>query len=243
MPIPQNSIDQAERVQQDAATSPAAQVRLIAGPGTGKSSTIEKRVVWLLDRGVPSHEIYVVSFTRASARDLQERISAYCASHGHAAAGQVRVRTLHSLALRILRAAGLLARYPVDPLVLDNWELEEIFDAEFGVASNIKSKVRREQIRYYHEAHWSTGVFNPPNYLPPDPPITVHESNEFLTFQPLRTQLYSCVLPGEVIRQCVQEIQAGNTRFNAHLNGEFMARFDGLTPVEVERIVQDCNQI
>src|SRR5262249_21604124 len=34
------------------------------------------------------------------------------------AATQVRVTTLHSLALRTLRAAGLLAAYPVDPLVM-----------------------------------------------------------------------------------------------------------------------------
>jgi hypothetical protein len=32
------------------------------------------------------------------------------------------VSTLHSLALRTLRAGGLLTAYPADPLVLDSWE-------------------------------------------------------------------------------------------------------------------------
>ncbi len=238
MPIPVNHIAAAERVQQDAASSPEAQVRLIAGPGTGKSSAIEKRVCWLLDQGIATHEIYAVSFTRASARDLQERIIEYCGAHNHGAAGQVRVSTLHSLTLRILRAAGLLARYAVDPLVLDPWELENIFDAEFGVASGIRSKPRREAIRYYHEAHWSTGVWNPPNYLPPNPPITDIESNQFLTFQPPRTQLYSCVLPGEIIRQCVQEINAGTIDPVPLLNIQHLIvdEFQDLNPMDLDLI-------
>ncbi len=244
MPIPPNEIVRAEQIQMDAARLPAPQVRLIAGPGTGKSSTIEKRVVWLLDEGVASHQIYVVSFTRASARDLQERVAEYCARHGHGNAGPIRVSTLHSLALRILRAAGLLNRYPVDPTVLDNWELEEIFDAEFGVASNIRSKVRQKEIRYYHEAHWSTGVFNPPNYLPPDPPISQNESDEFLAFQPLRTQLYSCVLPGEVIRQCVQEIQSGNIDPLPLLNVAqlIVDEFQDLNPMDLELVRELTNR-
>lgn len=101
MPIPAHQIANAEAIQQAAASSPSAQVRLIAGPGTGKSSTIEKRVRWLLDQGVATHEIYAVSFTRASARDLKERVVSYCETHGHGAAGEVHVSTLHSLALRV----------------------------------------------------------------------------------------------------------------------------------------------
>src|SRR6266849_6531806 len=104
MPIPANYIAAAEAVQRAAASAPEAQVRLIAGPGTGKSSAIERRVCWLLEHGVASDEICGVSFTRASARDLQERIIDYCQSHEQENAGQVRVSTLHSLALRMLSA-------------------------------------------------------------------------------------------------------------------------------------------
>lgn len=235
MPIPAHQVANAEAIQQTAASSAAPQVRLIAGPGTGKSSTIEKRVRWLLDQGVATHEIYAVSFTRTSAKDLKERVIAYCEANGHGAAGEVPVSTLHSLALRILRAAGLLERYPVDPLVLDNWELENVFDAEFGVAHDIRSKIRREEIRYYHEAHWSTGLWNPPNYLPPDPPISNIESNQFLAFQPPRTQLYSCVLPGEIIRQCVQEIDAGliDPLPLLHIRHLIVDEFQDLNPMDL----------
>jgi DNA helicase II / ATP-dependent DNA helicase PcrA len=154
--------------------------------------------------------IYVVSFTRASAKDLKDRIFSHCEAQGYGAlAAQVRVSTLHSLALRTLRAAGLLARFPSDPLVLDQWELENIFDLEFGQVSSIGSKERREQIRRYHEAFWSTGIYGPPNYIPPSPPISLMEADAFLAFHGPRTQSYACVLPGEIVRQCVQEFDAG----------------------------------
>jgi superfamily I DNA/RNA helicase len=218
MPIPQQDVQAAVQVQQIAAVATEPVVRLVAGPGTGKSSTIEQRVSWLLGNGVNAAEIYAVSFTRASARDLQERIIQHCNQTGQVAGAQIRVSTLHSLALRVLRAAGLLNRYPVDPLVLDQWELENIFDSEFSQDSGIRSKERREEIRRYNEAFWSTGTYQPPNYIPPDPAITQAENNLFLGFHGSRTQSYACVLPGEIVRQCVLEMNAGTIDPVALLN-------------------------
>ena len=236
MPIPPQDVQAAVQVQQTAAVAPEPVVRLVAGPGTGKSSTIEQRVSWLLGNGVPAPQIYAVSFTRASAHDLQERIVQHCNQTGQVAGGQVRVSTLHSLALRVLRAAGLLARYPVDPLVLDQWELENIFDAEFGQVSGIKSKGRREEIRRYNEAFWSTGSYQPPNYIPPNPAITQQENNSFLGFHRPRTQTYACVLPGEIIRQCVEEMNAGTIDPVALLNISqlIVDEFQDLNPMDLE---------
>ena len=51
MALRPQDIQAAQVVQDAAAHSTAAQVRLVAGPGTGKSSTIEERVCWLLREG------------------------------------------------------------------------------------------------------------------------------------------------------------------------------------------------
>jgi DNA helicase II / ATP-dependent DNA helicase PcrA len=201
-------IQVAQGVQHTAAHDQANEVRVVAGPGTGKSSAIEERVRWLLAQGIPADAIFAVSFTRASALDLRTRVHQYCLQHGQPAAAQVRITTLHSLALRILRAAGLLIAYPADPLVLDTWEVENIFDAEFGNASGI-GKTRREKVRTEHEAFWSTGQWGPPNYIPPNPPITAAERAQFDAFHGPRTQCYACVLPGEIVRQCVSHMVAG----------------------------------
>ena len=131
MAIRPEDVDAAQQIQFDAARDGAAQVRLVAGPGTGKSSTIEERVRNLLDGGVQARNIAVVSFTNASVIDLKIRLHAYCNHHGQAGIAQVSITTLHSLGLRMLRQAGRLAAYPTKPLVLDDWELATIYDAEF----------------------------------------------------------------------------------------------------------------
>jgi len=201
-------VQTAQAMQHAAAHDPSQHVRVVAGPGTGKSSAIEERIRWLLSQGVQPTGIHVVSFTRASALDLRQRVHACCIQNGQPAGTQVRVTTLHSLALRTLRMAGLLAAYPSEPQVMDGWELENVFDAEFGYASNI-GKQRREKVRLEHEAFWSTGQWGPPNYVPPNPAISTAERNQFSAFHRPRTQCYACVLPGEIVRQCVTQMAAG----------------------------------
>lgn len=199
---------EAQAIQEAAASDPSGQVRLVAGPGTRKSKTIEERVCWLLGSGVDPARIAAVSFTRASAQDLGLRVAAACEQAGHEAA--IAVSTLHSLALRILRRAGALEAYPVDPLVLDGWEQVRLFDAEFGHLAGIRGKVRPREIREDFEALWSTGHHErPTGQTPPDPPITAGERLAFTRIHGPRTKLYACVLPGELVQKCVERIEAG----------------------------------
>jgi len=235
MPLTQAQIEAAQAVQHAAARDEANQIRVVAGPGTGKSSAIEERVRWLLEQGVAANTIFAVSFTRASSLDLRGRVHKYCVDNGQPNAVQVRITTLHSLALRILRAAGLLNAYPVDPLILDSWEVENIFDAEFGNVSGI-GKTRRETIRYEHEAFWSTGQWGPPNYVPPNPPITPAERNQFSAFHGPRTQAYACVLPGEIVRQCVTQMAGGviNAVELIGISHLVVDEFQDLNPMDLE---------
>src|SRR5271165_1266724 len=97
----------AEQHQWKAAQDQTQQVRLVAGPGTGKSKTIEKRVAHVLNTGASPQNVYVISFTVAASTELRQRIGTYCANQPCAAAATaVRVSTMHSLALRILRSAN-----------------------------------------------------------------------------------------------------------------------------------------
>jgi len=232
MPITPQQIQAAETTQRAAAHDGSQQIRLVAGPGTGKSFSIEERVCWLLGQGIQPRAITVVSFTRASSIELRGRIHAYCATHNQHNGADVRVSTLHSLALRMLKAANLL-HYPADPLVLDSWELENVFDAEFGHANGL-GKTRREEIRREHEAFWSTGNWAPPNYIPPDPPITAAERAAFNAFHGPHTQAYSCVLPGEIVRECLRQIVAGNLDPVAllHLQHLIVDEYQDLNPID-----------
>lgn len=190
-------------------------IRLIAAPGTGKSLVIEGRVHWLLSNGFEPKRLIVVSFTRAASRDLKDRIVKFCIKDGLNQVEEVSVTTLHSLALKVLRKAKKL-NYPANPQVLDKWELEKIFDAEFSktmrnTAAGLENLTpsRAEEVRQAWEAFWSTGKWDPPNYLHPKNPVTETERDALTKFHRPTTLVYSCVLPGEIIKMCVDGIEAG----------------------------------
>src|SRR3989304_1686284 len=146
----------AEQQQWTAARDRASQVRLVAGPGTGKTLTIEKRVADLLTNGANPVNVYVISFTRATCAELRARIHSFCTNSPCAAAtSQIHVSTMHALALRILRRGNLLTSYPSTPIMLDSWAQTHVYDREF--ASSIGcTPSRAAEVRLAHDARWQT---------------------------------------------------------------------------------------
>ncbi|HMN13581.1 MAG TPA: UvrD-helicase domain-containing protein [Bellilinea sp.] len=62
--------------QKHAASITGRHVRLLAGPGTGKTTCITSRVVYLIsEKNVKPENIIVLTFTRAAASELRERIA------------------------------------------------------------------------------------------------------------------------------------------------------------------------
>ena len=205
MPITAAQRAHAEQMQWTAARDGAPQVRLVAGPGTGKSHTIEKRVADLLSNGATPGNVYVISFTRATCAELAVRIQNFCSNLPCAgAAAQVRVSTMHSLALRILRRANLLTSYPSTPIILDDWEQTNVYDSELASSLGC-TPGRAAEIRLAHDAQWQTLNLQHVNQAQ----ITPAEIQGFNAYHAARTNLYSCVLPGEVIYKCVDAMQQG----------------------------------
>lgn len=81
---------------------------VLAGAGTGKTTTIVGYIAWMLatKRATPE-EILVLSFTKASADEMSQRIMA---STGK----RIRACTFHSLGLEICRAATIANRPIID---------------------------------------------------------------------------------------------------------------------------------
>lgn len=233
MPHEPTARDAAILRQRQAAHETGSPALLVAGPGSGKSATVEERVVFLINRGVVPAEIFAVSFTNASARDLANRIQQALNRAG--TTGGPSVSTLHSLALRALRRGNLIQRYPSDPQVLDAWEIRRLIDEEY-VALHGGGLKRTRQIREFHEALISTGVPNPPNYVPPNSPITASEAAAFESFVQRRRQVYACVLPGEIVREAVTHTAAGLLDPVALLRVEHLIvdEFQDLNPVDIQ---------
>ena len=98
-------------------------LRVIAGPGPGKTYALMRRVTRFLENGVAADQILAVTFTRTAASDLVAKLAAL----GAPGAQNVRARTLHSLAFSLLskaevfaltnRVARVLLRHEIDMLV------------------------------------------------------------------------------------------------------------------------------
>lgn len=101
MIVPEHILVAAQDNQEAASQDGARHTRLVAGPGMGKSRCIGNRVVWLVSaESTAPRAISVVSFTRASAYDLQEETRRVMGEYGFAEdeIHAVRVGTLHALA-------------------------------------------------------------------------------------------------------------------------------------------------
>lgn len=119
------------------AASDAITIRAVAGPGSGKSFAIKKRILRLLEAGVSPDEILAITFTRTAAHDLKTEIS----SLGITGADEVHARTLHSHALRILMKEGVLEQTGRIPrMIIDHEQkpiLRDLDRPEFG---NVRDK-------------------------------------------------------------------------------------------------------
>jgi DNA helicase-2/ATP-dependent DNA helicase PcrA len=85
--------------QKRAVVTTEGPVLIVAGPGTGKTLTIVRRISYLINYGVRPENILAVTFTNRAAREMMERTEALLGYD----AGKVFIGTLHFLGLRIIK--------------------------------------------------------------------------------------------------------------------------------------------
>ncbi|MBE0425425.1 MAG: UvrD-helicase domain-containing protein [Nitrospirae bacterium] len=74
-------------------------VMIIAGPGTGKTLTLTRRIAYLIHKGVRPENILAVTFTNRAAQEMRERTEALLGNK----ARKVFIGTFHYLGLRIIQ--------------------------------------------------------------------------------------------------------------------------------------------
>lgn len=131
-------------------------IRVVAGPGTGKSFGLRRRVAKLLEQGVDPKRILTVTFTRTAAQDLKSELSEI----GVEGAENVVAKTLHSFCFAMLNSKSIIqstGRYPRPMLEHElNPMLYDLSD-EFG------GKKDKEKILKAFEAVWARLQNETPN--------------------------------------------------------------------------------
>jgi DNA helicase II / ATP-dependent DNA helicase PcrA len=98
-----------------------------AGPGTGKTGTLVKRIEALIKAGTPSESITAVTFTRKAAEEMRERL-VKALDKG----ARVWIGTFHQLGIRIWEYFADLGLFVIPETVLDDEGIGKLLKAQSG---------------------------------------------------------------------------------------------------------------
>jgi DNA helicase II / ATP-dependent DNA helicase PcrA len=85
--------------QKSAVMTTEGPLLIVAGPGTGKTFTMVRRIACLIDQGVNPESIAAVTFTNRAAREMRERTGNLLGKE----AGKIFIGTFHMLGLSMLK--------------------------------------------------------------------------------------------------------------------------------------------
>lgn len=113
----------------------AQRIRVMAGPGTGKSTALQCRVKWLLKQGQDPGKILAVTFTRSAAESLKRDLR-----DSHVLGSEpVYVNTLHSHCLSLLNRVDVLPTGHAPRLVM-GYSKYPIYEADVMISDLISKK-------------------------------------------------------------------------------------------------------
>jgi len=126
----------------DIAATEDSPLRVIAGPGTGKTFALKRRVARLLQSGTEPHRILATTFTRTAANDLRNELL----DLGIEDAERVRMGTVHALCFSILSQNSVLeitGRVPRPLLAFEErFMLEDLQGNAFGSYTEKRKRLR-----------------------------------------------------------------------------------------------------
>jgi DNA helicase-2/ATP-dependent DNA helicase PcrA len=111
--------------QQAAVTHEAGPLLVLAGAGTGKTTTLCARVAWLITRGVPTERILLLTFTRRAAREMLARVQTRIPASAHRT---ILGGTFHSTAHRLISVHAAALGLPPKFGVLDASDAADLID-------------------------------------------------------------------------------------------------------------------
>ncbi|RZN37613.1 MAG: ATP-dependent helicase [Methanophagales archaeon ANME-1-THS] len=164
-------------------------IRLLAGPGTGKTKCLIHRVAYLEEeKSAKNQDIVVITFTRAAAHEIRERlIKELKLSKDDLPAA----RTLHSYALAMMMLRPIFNDIKRPLRIADDYEEKRIIIPELAKMLNTNPTGVKTLLEEYNAA-WNTLSIDNPNWRETNRNIEFEEKLEILQ------QFYSFTLRGEL---------------------------------------------
>ena len=145
--------------QKEAVTCTEGPLLIIAGPGTGKTFTLVKRIAYLVfEKGVKPSEIMAITFTEKAAHQLVTRISDEFLRYSgceNINIDEMYIGTFHSVCLRLMKEYSELLPFDADKRIIDSFEqqylvynnLERFRSVKGYCRSNFNSMSKWEQAK------------------------------------------------------------------------------------------------
>ena len=170
-------------------------LRVLAGPGTGKTFALMRRAARLLQTGATPNRILACTFTRTAANDIENEV----ARLGVDGVEDVRAGTLHSLCFGLLSRADVLQLTGRVPRPLLDFEerflLQDLQDDNFG---GIRDRGRRLQA---FNASWARLQTDEPGW--PTDPIDQVFHNLLLRW----LHFHEAMLIGEIVPETLRYLR------------------------------------
>lgn len=170
-------------------------MRVLAGPGTGKTFALMRRVARLLQNGATASRMLVCTFTRTAARDLEREL----ARLGVDGVDQVRAGTLHAFCFGLLSRAEVLEATGRIPRPLLGFEerflLEDLNGDGFG---GIRDRERRLQA---FNAAWARLQSETPGW--PADPVDQAFHRELVAW----LRFHGAILIGELVPETLRYLR------------------------------------
>ena len=161
-------LDRLNDKQREAAMQLEGPLLILAGAGSGKTSTMTSRIAYMIEQGIDPYHILAVTFTNKAAGEMRSRVEELCGR-----TDGMWIMTFHAMCLRILRYHCELIGYDHNFVIYDGTDQKTIVknilkeqnvnDKEFGVPyllsiiSSYKEKaVSADQYREMVESNFKT---------------------------------------------------------------------------------------
>jgi DNA helicase-2/ATP-dependent DNA helicase PcrA len=151
--------DELNPEQRTAATHGDGPLLIVAGAGTGKTTTLAARVAWLVaERAVAPERVLLLTYSRRAAKELLTRAKRMT---GRADAGRVWGGTFHAVANRLLRIHGRALGLSPSFTVLDQADGADVMNLlreELGFAARGRRFPRKDTLASIHSRVVNAGV-------------------------------------------------------------------------------------
>jgi DNA helicase II / ATP-dependent DNA helicase PcrA len=142
--------DDLNEAQLEAVRHGGGPLLIVAGAGTGKTTTLASRVAWLLGEGARPERLLLLTFSRRAAREMTSRAERIAGALDVSIdASRIWSGTFHAVANRLLRLHGRALGLTPDFTVLDQADAADVMNLlrdELGLSGRERRFPRKETL-------------------------------------------------------------------------------------------------